>query len=250
MKGTFNSISKSQGAQVQGSNKQSRRLLLCLTFGLVISAPTPAPAQSEDPWRSANETVFVFNDCFDQLLVRPVASIYGIFIPRFARQGIGNIFSNVDDINVFVNALLQMKFDSALSDSGRFLVNSTVGVVGIFDVATSLGLLKNEEDFGQTLGWWGVAPGPYIMLPVFGASNLRDSFGLILDTLFNPIQYQSDASIRFSLFLLEETDSRSSVLALDELITGNRYLFVREAYNQRREYLVKDGVIEDEFGAF
>jgi len=87
-------------------------------------------------------------------------------------------------------------------------------------------------------------------LPVFGASNLRDSFGLILDTLFNPIQYQSDSSLRFSLFLLEEIDSRSSLLALDELISGNRYLFVREAYNQRREYLVKDGVIEDEFGAF
>ena len=249
MKGNLNSISKSQRVQVQGSNKQSRRLLLCLTFGLVISAPTPARAQSEDPWRSANEMVFAFNDYFDQLLVKPIASIYGV-LPRYARQGVGNFFSNVDDINVFVNGLLQMKFDAVLSDSGRFALNSTVGVVGIFDVATSLGLLKNEEDFGQTLGSWGVAPGPYIMLPVFGASNLRDSFGLILDTLFNPIQYQSDSSLRFSLFLLEEIDSRSSLLALDELISGNRYLFVREAYNQRREYLVKDGVIEDEFGAF
>jgi|TARA_B110000438_G_scaffold296480_1_gene341250 phospholipid-binding lipoprotein MlaA len=250
MEGNLNSISKSQRVQAQESIKQRRRLLLCLTFGLAISAPTLAPAQSEDPWRPANEAVFAFNDYFDQLLVQPAATIYGIFIPRFARQGIGNFFSNVDDINVLVNGLLQMKFDSVLSDSGRFVLNSTVGVVGVFDVATSFGLLKNEEDFGQTLGSWGVAPGPYIMLPVFGASNLRDSFGLILDTLFNPIQYQSDASLRVSLFSLEEIDSRSSLLALDELISGNRYLFVREAYNQRREYLVKDGVIEDQFGAF
>ena len=248
MKGNFNLISKLQVTTTTRSKKQLRRFLVCLSFSFVLSAS--AQAQSEDPWRSGNEAFFAFNDYFDQLLVQPVSSIYGVFIPRFARQGIGNFFSNIDDINVSVNDLLQMKFDAALSDSGRFFLNSTVGIAGIFDVATSFGLLKNEEDFGQTLGSWGIGAGPYVMLPVFGASNLRDSFGLILDTLFNPIQYQSDVSLRFSLFLLEETDARFSLSALDELITGNRYLFVREAYNQRREYLVKDGVIEDEFGSF
>jgi phospholipid-binding lipoprotein MlaA len=171
-------------------------------------------------------------------------------LPRFARQGIGNFFSNLDDINVFVNDLLQLKLDDALVDSGRLLVNTTIGVGGVFDFASDFGLQKHEEDFGQTLGRWGVGSGPYLMLPIFGASNARDSVGLILDTLFNPIQYQDSSSARLALFVLRETDTRSSLLALDELIIGNRYLFIREAYVQRREYLVQDGNVANDFGAF
>ncbi|PCJ17938.1 MAG: hypothetical protein COA96_17335 [SAR86 cluster bacterium] len=217
---------------------------------MLIGMVSVSSAQTPDPWRNANERVFRLNDYFDSLIVKPVATTYTIFMPRFARQGIGNFFSNINDINVFVNDLLQFKFGDALRDSGRFALNSTVGVAGIFDVASGVGLRKNEEDFGQTFAKWGFGTGPYVMLPVFGASNVRDSFGLVLDTLFNPIQYHDEASLRLSLFLLEETDSRSGLLALDELISGDRYLFVREAYIQRREYLVKDGMVEDEFGAF
>jgi len=209
-----------------------------------------AAAQTEDPWRETNERLFRLNDYFDQLIVRPVASGYTLFIPRAARQGIGNFFSNIDDINVLVNDLLQFKLDAAMNDSGRLLVNSTLGLGGILDIASGFGLYKNEEDFGQTLGHWGVGAGPYVMLPVFGASNARDSIGLVLDTLFNPIQYLDEESLRLTLFLVKETDSRSGLLALDELITGDRYLFVREAYAQRREYLVTDGQVEDEFGDF
>ena len=219
-------------------------LLLC------FYAASPAQAQTYDPWRQTNERIFKLNDYFDQLIVKPVASMYNLFIPRIARQGIGNFFSNIDDINVFVNDLLQLKLDAAANDSGRFLVNSTLGLGGMLDIASGFGLRKNEEDFGQTLGSWGIGAGPYVMLPVFGASNVRDSFGLVLDTLFNPIQYHDDEELRLTLFLVRETDSRSRLLALDELITGNRYLFVREAYVQRREYLVTDGQVEDEFGDF
>ena len=207
-------------------------------------------AQTLDPWRDANERVFAFNDYFDRILVRPVAATYNVFVPRIARQVIGNFFSNIDDINVFVNDLLQLKLADALSDSGRFLVKSSIGIGGLIDVASSFGLEKHEEDFGQTLGKWGVPSGSYVVLPVFGASNVRDSFGLLLDTFFNPIQYQDDYSLRISLFLLKETDSRSSLLALDELVSGNKYLFFREAYIQRRDYLVNDGQIEDAFGDF
>ena len=171
-------------------------------------------------------------------------------MPRAARQGIRNFFNNIDDINVFVNDLLQLKFDAAVSDSGRFLINSTVGIVGILDVASGLGLRKNEEDFGQTLGRYGIGTGPYVVLPVFGASNLRDSLGLVLDTLFNPIQYQDQPSLRLTLFLVEEIDSRAGLLALDELVSGNKYLFYREAYIQRREYLLNDGQVEDAFAGF
>ena len=219
-------------------------LLLC------VFSIAPAQAQTHDPWSDANERVFKLNDYFDRVVGRSVSIAYTTFIPRIARQGIRNIFSNIDDINVFVNDLLQLKLDAALNDSGRLLVNTTLGLGGILDIASGYGLYKNEEDFGQTLGKWGVATGPYVMLPVFGASNVRDSFGLVLDTLFNPIQYHKDESLRLTLFLVKETDSRSGRLALDELITGNRYLFVREAYVQRREYLVTDGQVEDEFGDF
>lgn len=222
----------------------------CLCCVLLVAAPVFAHGQTNDPWRDTNERIFAFNDFFDQLLVRPVANTYTIILPRFARQGIGNFFSNLNDINVFVNDLLQLKFDAALSDSGRFFINSTIGVVGFVDVASGMGLRKNEEDFGQTLGVWGVGSGPYVVLPVFGSSNVRDSFGLVLDTLFNPIQYHDDREVRIGLFMLQETDTRASLLSMDQLVTGDRYLFVREAYVQRRQYLVSDGQVDDEFGDF
>lgn len=217
---------------------------------VLFFAPVIAHGQTNDPWRETNERIFAFNDFFDQLLVRPVANTYTVVLPRFARQGIGNFFSNLNDINVFVNDLLQLKLDAALSDSGRFFINSTLGVVGFVDVASGMGLRKNEEDFGQTLGVWGIQSGPYVVLPVFGSSNVRDSFGLVLDTLFNPIQYHDDSEVRLGLFVLQETDTRASLLSMDELVTGNRYLFFREAYVQRREYLVNDGQIDDEFADF
>ena len=225
-----------------------RGVLLCAC--LLVFTPSLSLAQTPDPWINANQRVFAFNDFFDRILVRPIATTYTTVVPRFARQGIGNFFSNINDINVFVNDVLQLKFDDALTDSGRFLINSTVGLGGFLDIASDLGLNKNEEDFGQTLGYWGVGTGPYMVLPVFGTSNVRDAFGLTLDTLFNPIQYHDESSVRWSLILLQEIDTRASLLALDELVTGDRYLFFREAYIQRREYLVNDGEIEDEFGAF
>lgn len=227
--------------------RKSLLVLIVLAFAVW---PFAGHAQSVDPWRGTNERIFAFNDFFDQLLVRPVAATYTTFVPRFARQGIGNFFSNINDINVFVNDLLQLKFDAALSDSGRFFINSTLGIIGFIDVATGMGLEKNEEDFGQTLGAWGIESGPYVVLPVFGSSNVRDSFGLVLDTLFNPIQYHDEAEVRLGLFVVEEIDSRASLLSLDELVSGDRYLFFREAYVQRRDYLVNDGQIEDEFGDF
>lgn len=225
-------------------------LFFSFLFFFTIIQPSSAFAQTSDPWRQTNQRIFTFNDYFDQLLVRPMASTYNFFMPRVVRQGVGNFFSNVRDVNIAVNDLLQFKFQNALSDSGRVLINTTIGVGGLIDIASDLGLEKNEEDFGQTLGAWGVGSGPYVVLPVFGASNLRDSFGLVLDTLFNPIQYTDETSLKLTLFVVDEIDNRSTLLALDELISGDRYLFIREAYVQNREYLVNDGQIEDEFGSF
>jgi phospholipid-binding lipoprotein MlaA len=209
-----------------------------------------AMAQTLDPWRVSNERIFNFNDFIDEIVVKPVARTYSLFVPRFGRQFIGNFFSNIDDINVFVNDLLQLKFDAAVSDCGRFLINSSIGLFGFFDVATGFGLRKNEEDFGQTLAHWGVGTGPYVVLPMFGASNVRDSFGLVLDTLFNPVQYQNEESLRITFWLLEELDARARVLSLDELIVGDEYLFIREAYIQRRGFLISDGRNVEIFGGF
>ena len=227
------------------------RLLRWIALFVAITVlASNAMAQTHDPWRVNNERIFKFNDFMDEIAVKPIARTYRLFVPRFGRQIIGNFFSNIDDINVFVNDLLQLKFDAAVSDSGRFLINSSIGLLGFFDVATGFELRKNEEDFGQTLAHWGVGTGPYVVLPVFGASNVRDSFGLVLDTLFNPMQYQDDESLRLTFWLLEELDARSRVLALDELIVGDEYLFIREAYIQRREFLISDGRNAEVFGSF
>jgi len=204
-------------------------------------------ALANDPWEATNVRIYHFNKLVDGWFLRPVAVAYNNGVPAIVRQGVGNFFSNIDDVNVLANNVLQLKFQDAVTDSGRLLINSTVGIVGIIDVASSVGLAKNEEDFGQTFGRWGVGAGPYVVLPFFGPSSVRDSFGLVLDTLFNPIQYHNDDSTRHTLIAIGLLDDRASVLAMENLISGDEYLFVREAYLQQREFLVNDGAYFDDF---
>ena len=222
-------------------------IALCTSL---LSNSASAQGSSYDPWIGMNQHVFAVNDYFDQLLVRPIALTYTSITPRVLQIGVGNFFDNLQDVNIAINDFLQLKIQEGISDSSRVLINSTMGVGGLVDVATNLGLDRNEEDFGQTLGAWGVETGPYLFLPVFGASNLRDSFGLIVDAVFNPIRFLENIETRYSLYLMDELDFRSSLLAYDELIIGDRYLFVREAYVQNREYVVNDGEVTDEFGDF
>ena len=225
------------------------RIQLLLIVSLLVLSFS-AKSQDYDPWMRLNKHFFSVNDYFDQLLVRPIALTYTNVTPRFFQVGVGNVFDNLQDVNVAINDFLQFKIEDGLSDSGRIIVNSTIGIGGILDVATSMGLYRNEEDFGQTLGVWGFDAGPYVFLPVFGASNLRDSVGMIVDALFNPIRYVEDIESRYALYLADELDFRSSLLAYDELIIGDRYLFVREAYIQNREYVVNDGEVINGFGDF
>ena len=225
------------------------RIQLLLIVSLLVLSFS-AKSQDYDPWMRLNQHFFSVNDYFDQLLVRPIALTYTNVTPRFFQVGVGNVFDNLQDVNVAINDFLQFKIEDGLSDSGRIIVNSTIGIGGILDVATSMGLYRNEEDFGQTLGVWGFDAGPYVFLPVFGASNLRDSVGMIIDALFNPIRYIENIESRYALYLEDELDFRSSLLAYDELIIGDRYLFVREAYIQNREYVVNDGEVINEFGDF
>lgn len=216
---------------------------------VALFAGSPA-ALAADPWEKTNVRIYAFNKYLDGLLLRPVAVVYNTVMPNIVRQGIGNFFSNIDDVNVLANDLLQLKLRDAASDSGRLLLNTTVGIVGIIDVASSIGLIKNEEDFGQTFGRWGVGAGPYVVIPFFGPSSARDSVGLVLDTLFNPIQYYQQNEARSTLTIISFTDDRASVLAMEGLISGDEYLFVREAYLQQREYLVNDGAYYDDFDDF
>lgn len=224
-----------------------RTAALSVLFALLASSPT---ALAADPWEKTNIRIYSFNKFLDGWVLRPVAIAYTTVLPNVVRQGIGNFFSNIDDVNVLANDLLQLKLRDAASDSGRLLINTTVGIGGVIDVASSVGLIKNEEDFGQTFGRWGVGAGPYVVLPFFGPSSARDSVGLVLDTLFNPIQYYQRDGERVTLTVLSFVDDRASVLSMEGLISGDEYLFVREAYLQQREYLVNDGAYNDDFDDF
>lgn len=228
----------------------SKKFSCVLVFLCLCSSLLASNANATDPWRGVNESIYGFNVYLDKLILRPVAQTYGAVLPAPVRQGVGNFFSNIDDINEALNNLLQGKVSNAVSDSGRFVINTTLGVAGIFDVASEFGLRKHEEDFGQTLAVWGIGSGPYVMLPFFGASTVRDSFGLIADTLANPLSHHEDSGVRVGTFAVNEIHSRHGLLILDDLVTFDEYLFLREGYLQRRNYLINDGVVEDEFGSF
>lgn len=223
-------------------------------FGLLLAALTGSVASAQavniDPWQSFNRPVYRFNKAFDTVLIRPLALAYRDYLPGAARLGVRNFYQNLDEINVVVNDVLQFKFRQALGDSGRFVINTTVGVGGLFDPATALGLRKHYEDFGQTLGFWGVGDGGYLMLPILGSSTLRDTVGMIPDIFFNPLRLVTDGKLRTGLVLLDMVDTRSSYFAAESMIRGDEYVFVRNAYMQRREYLVADGRVVDEFDDF
>ena len=222
-----------------------------ISLGVVVSmtaSATSVHAAAYDPWEPLNIKVHAFNELLDDRLLRPAANAYVHYFPQFARRGVRNFFSNIGDVSILANNVLQLKFDDALSDSGRLLLNTTVGMGGFLDVATLVGLEKNDEDFGQTLGRWGMGPGPYVVLPLFGPSTLRDALGLSVDTYTNPLNNQDDFRLRNTAFVLQQLDRRVTGLALDALMLGDTYIFSREAYIQQREYLVTDGEIDDSWG--
>jgi phospholipid-binding lipoprotein MlaA len=226
---------------------------LTVTFILttLLSFGVQAQSSPDDPWEGMNRTIYAFNDGLDKSVVQPVARGYEKITPKFVRNGITNFFNNVDDVNVVINDVLQLKFDNALHDSGRLLLNTTIGLAGFIDVASSVGLHKNNEDFGQTLGHWGVESGPYLVIPFMGASTVRDAVGLIPDTIFNPIGWIEDNKVRAATYGLERVDTRTYYFLADELrIEGDEYIQVREALLERRAYLVADGVVQDEEDEF
>jgi phospholipid-binding lipoprotein MlaA len=211
-----------------------------------------------DPWQGWNRGAQSFNDSLDKAILKPLAKGYQKITPKPVDDGITNFFSNINDIGVTFNDLMQFKLLQGGKDLSRFLVNTTAGVVGIFDVAKKIDLPKHNEDFGQTLGYWGVPSGNYLVLPFFGSSSPRETLGLIGDALLNPLTYVSFAggaaasAATSGARVIDITDTRADVLSsekiLDEAAT-DRYDFIKNAYQQRRQYLVKDGnvpSVEDE----
>lgn len=201
----------------------------------------------EDPWESWNRKVFGFNDTLDRWALKPVAKGYRAVTPKPVRRSVRNVFRNAGEGRNLVNNLLQAKFHDAGVDVSRFMLNTTFGLFGVFDVATKMGLQGNNEDFGQTLGKWGVESGPYLVLPLLGPSTLRDAPAMIPDTYTMVFPYISRHSVRYGVAGVQIVSIRESLLDTEKLMGGDKYSFIRNAYLQNREYRVNDGDVEDDF---
>jgi phospholipid-binding lipoprotein MlaA len=222
-----------------------RHLLAIVSLAALLpGCATTGGSEAHDPWEKMNRGTFAFNDAIDKAVLKPVAQGYVKVVPGFAREGVSNFFGNLDDIGTSLNNLLQGKAVEGVSDAGRFLVNTTLGVFGLWDVATPMGLEKHNEDFGQTLGWWGVQPGPYLMLPLFGPSTLRDAPARAVDPNYFYGPYVDPESVSWWLFGLNVVRSRADVLKAENVLDEaalDRYAFLRDAWWQRRRNQVYDG---------
>lgn len=229
----------------------TRRLLAVLfiaaTALLQACSTTAAPktaAQRLDPWENWNRKVFTFNERLDEKVLKPVATGYSQVVPRPVRNGVDNFFGNVADAWSAVNNFLQGKVSNGLHDVIRFGTNSVFGLAGVLDVATEFGLDHQYEDFGQTLGAWGMGQGAYIVWPVIGPSSLRESLAMPLDRSVSPAMYFNDGAARWEITGLQIINTRANLLGASKVLDDialDKYTFVRDAYLQRRRSLVYDG---------
>jgi phospholipid-binding lipoprotein MlaA len=235
-------------------------LPLCslIFLGLLSGCASTGITDPRDPWEGWNRGTMEFNDTLDEYAMKPVAKGYRWITPDFVDQGVSNFFGNLKDIGVAINDLLQLKFVQGGMDTGRFLVNSTVGIAGLFDVATMIDLPKHDEDFGQTLGFWGVPSGPYLVLPLLGPSSPRGTVGIVGDALMNPMTYtflvggaaSTAASVAGTAAgVVNVVDQRADILEAEQVASEaavDRYAFFRDAYMQHRRYQVLDGNVPEE----
>lgn len=222
----------------------SRVLILLILAMLGSGCSTVQVADERDPWEGFNRSMYTFNDHFDRIIFKPIATGYEKVVPTPVNNSISNFFSNLDDVVVLVNDILQLKFEQTLSDFGRLTFNTTFGLFGLFDVATSMDLPKHNEDFGQTLGRWGVGSGPYLVLPILGPSTLRDGAALPVDWQVDPLLRVSDDETRWGAVALKAVDTRAGLLRASRILDTaalDPYVFMRDAYLQRRKNLVYDG---------
>lgn len=213
-----------------------------LTFALASGAI--AEDGLRDPYEGFNRSMFAVNEVVDKYAAKPVAQVYDKAVPLPVKAGVGNLFGNAGDLWVGVNDALQGKFGDAGIDIGRLLVNSTIGIFGLFDVASELGLERHDEDFGQTLAVWGVNDGGYLFWPIIGPRTARDTVGWAVDTYVDPVSSVSPISVRNSVTALRFVDIRASLLPSDRVIEEaalDKYSYIRDAYIQRRRNQIFDG---------
>ena len=217
--------------------------VLLLAIAIVLSGCASQGANKDDPWEGWNRGMYKVNKAIDTAIAKPLTKGYKAVTPDIVEDGVSNIFSNLEDVPTMVNNLLQGKVGDSFSDLGRIILNSTIGIAGIWDPASKMGLEKHDEDFGQTLGAWGVGSGPYVVLPLLGPSTLRDTAGLPVNSLMDPIQEVDHIPTRNQIKLMELINRRSGLLELEKQLEDaiDEYAFVRDVYLQNREYRVLDG---------
>ena len=226
-----------------GLRRRLKHLGVGWLMALAAGCATTGEADPRDPFEGLNRAVYAFNDGLDEVIAEPVATAYVKAIPNPVRERVRNFFGNIADLFIGVNNLLQGKLGDAGNDWARFLFNTTFGLFGIHDVATEMGFEKHNEDFGQTFGRWGAGDGPYIVLPFFGPSTLRDSVGTVLDFRADPLTREGHSE-RDAAILLRLTSQRADLLEAGRLLEEaafDKYVFQRDAYLQRRRSLIYDG---------
>ena len=229
-----------------------------LTYFWIIStvllssgcATLDGPENPDDPFESYNRSMFAVNDAIDRAVIKPVAKGYEFIMPNFASKGVSNFFSNIDDIIVFVNNLLQFKFNDAAATSARFVYNTTFGLLGFIDVAKHMDLPKQNEDFGQTLAVWGVPRGPFVVLPILGPQTVRGTAGFAVDSVyFDPTLRDRSVEEKFTALAIKFIDIRAGLLKASNILetTPDQYAFTRDAWLARRQFLIYDGNPPEEF---
>ena len=199
-----------------------------------------------DPFEDLNRDIFIFNEKLDEKLLKPAAITYRKVTPQFARTGVTNFFNNLEEIDTTINQILQGEIKYAFNDAGRFVINSTIGLFGLIDVASKMGLERHEEDFGQTLGVWGFDSGPYIMIPFLGPSNPRDLLSRPISSFLSGTFAMEDNDVKITLVGIDALETRERLLDAETLIIGDKYIFVKDAYVQSREYEINNGSTEDD----
>ncbi len=215
-------------------------VLICLVS--VLGAGCASSNTPGDPLEGFNRAMFGFNEALDDAVLKPLATGYKNITPEPARDCVGNVFSNINDVFVAINSLLQGKAGDAVSDACRVLINSTVGILGCFDVASKMGLEKHNRDFGQTFGKWGIASGPYLVLPFLGPSSIRDGVGRVIYSSLDPV-WANHIPTRNVAFSLRTVDTRASLLTAGRAVEDaalDKYAFIRDAYVQRRQSMIED----------
>jgi phospholipid-binding lipoprotein MlaA len=231
-----------------------RKFLPIVVISLITLMAGCTSVDNRDPLEGINRGVYKFNDVSDKAVFKPIAGAYKAVMPSPVRGGVNNFFLNLKTFVTAINQALQFKFNKAAESAGRFVINSTVGIAGLFDVASTQGIPQYKEDFGQTLGYWGVGNGAYLMLPFFGASTLRDTTGLVADTLvIDPLAYVDDPRTRNILIGSRFIDKRAELLPGSDLLDEaalDPYSFMRDAYLQRRANQVADGIVTINYNGF